>query len=115
MINVTDKAEAIDSGLDYEMKGLFGGYKTYRDYSRMKATFLDVNGNQLGISPSIGVSHPSDWGGENNIALVPRSTSGTVPVGTRFIRIDVQFTLEEPGYFANGMADNLEFRLLSAR
>ena len=95
-----------DGGVTYTLSGWFGGTSSQEDWAALTARFLNTSGAVIG-SNGIGRVTAADRG--NVTGLVLRNTSGTLPVGTRF----VEFTLTNS--VSTGMndasADNLSFVL----
>lgn len=106
-IDISDIASDVDgAGVDYALSGWFGGRGTQEDTAALTANFLDAPAVMLG-SNTIGNVTAAMRGGATG--LVARSTSGTLPLGTRF----VEFVLTNRLVSGNndGSADNLSFVL----
>ena len=106
-IDISDITGDVDGvGVDYALAGWFGGRGTQEDSAALTANFLDAAASVLG-SNMIGNVTAAMRGGATG--LLARSTSGTLPVGTRF----VEFVLTNRLVTGNndGSADNLSFVL----
>ena len=85
------------------LSALLGGYATQTDYAAVGATYLKAGGAPAGSLRLASVS-PGD---RNSVtALVARSTSGTVPAGTRQISVRIDAVREE-GSYNDGYIDNV--------
>lgn len=114
-IDLSAAGAAIDGGdTSYNLSGWLGGYSFDRSATTVQVTFLDADKNALGtstIGPVTGLNRL--WA----INLLQRSTSGVLPVGTRFAKVDVDFHLDNPvkiGFSADyndAYADNLSFTI----
>jgi hypothetical protein len=114
-IDLSAAGAAIDGGdTSYNLSGWLGGYSFDRSATTVQVTFLDADKNALGtstIGPVTGLDRL--WA----INLLQRSTSGVLPVGTRFAQVDVDFHLDNPvkiGFSADyndAYADNLSFTI----
>ncbi|MFG6467223.1 PEP-CTERM sorting domain-containing protein [Roseateles sp. BYS87W] len=98
----------IDGGaVSFELAAYLGGFSSQQDNAMLTATFLGASGDVLGAG-SVGPVTHTDRG--NATGLLLRQTSGAVPVGTRFI--DLQLTLtRQAGSYNDGYADNLSLVL----
>lgn len=106
-IDISDIAADVDGvGVDYALAGWFGGRGTQEDTAALTANFLNSAATAIG-SNTIGYVTAAMRGGATG--LLARSTSGTLPVGTRF----VDFVLTNRVVTGNndGSADNLAFVL----
>ena len=101
-------AAEIDAGqVTATLSALLGGYATQTDYAAVGATFLNAGGAPAGSLRLASVS-PGD---RNSVtALVARSTSGTVPAGTRQISVRIDAVREE-GSYNDGYIDNVSLVL----
>jgi hypothetical protein len=98
---------AIDGGnVVFDLSGWIGGYYDQDDSVIVSARFFDENGVELG-SGSIGPLSPADRNFSRNFFYL--ETAGSVPVGTRNVRITMDFT----GGFRSldGYVDNLSFSI----
>ena len=107
-INFADLAGSIDSSsLQAELSGFLGGSLGQADNMTVTATFYNAAHTSLGTL-SIGPVTPADLG--NDSKLIFRNTAGTIPVGTR--SADIVLTARQyDGFYNNGAADNLDFRI----
>lgn len=106
-IDLSGLAVLVDSGaLRFELSGWIGGYYSQSDSVTISATCFDADGNQLGRS-AIGPLTPADRGSSRNFFY--RESRGDLPVGTRRVRIQMDFT--GGGRSLDGYADNLNFSL----
>lgn len=108
-IDVEDIASKIDAGgLRYELAGWFGGFKEQRDMAALDARFLDERDGLLDkarAGPVTLEDRKREIGGENSSGLLPRSTTGDLPIGTR--RIEVRLTCEIAEGESDAYADDL--------
>ncbi|MFE9423303.1 ricin-type beta-trefoil lectin domain protein [Kitasatospora sp. NPDC006697] len=106
--DVSSAATAIDGGgVSYNLSGWLGGYAGQNDRVGLTATFQGANGASLGTAAIAPVSN-TDRG--NTTELLQRSAVGTLPVGTRSIKVDLAFTWTA-GSTTDGYADNLSLTL----
>lgn len=107
-IDLSSVIGLIDGGaVSFELAAYLGGFSSQQDNAALTATFLGASSDVLGTG-SIGPVTNIDRG--NATGLLLRQTSGAVPVGTRFI--DLQLTLtRQAGSFNDGYADNLSLVL----
>ena len=118
MIDITGNAALVDAGqISYNLSAFFSTYLLQRDFGTVRALFLDAGSTQIG-SASIGgatfvgnlpVAGPGDlraWGQD--------LFSGSIPSGTRMIRIVLDGD-KEPGVgnVCDGYIDLLNFRLVA--
>ncbi len=100
-------AETPPLGATFVLSGFLGGFATQNDRATLTATFKDGGGGTLAIA-SIGPVTNVDRG--NVTGLLFRTTSGSVPAGTR--TVDLLLTLTRAAGFSNdGYADNLSLVL----
>ena len=84
-----------------------GGFATQTDYAAVSATFLNAGGGTLGALRLAAVN-PGD---RNSVtALVARSTSNTVPAGTRQISVRID-AVRDQGSYNDGYIDNVSLVL----
>jgi Phosphoesterase family len=103
-VNVAADAAAIDAGTaTYGLSGWLGGYSSQNDRADVVATFLNASGSAVG-STQIGPVTAADRG--NTSEFLQRSAAGTIPSGTRSIRVDVNF-IYTAGQTTDGYAANL--------
>lgn len=107
-LDVSSITGLIDGGaVSFELAAYLGGFSSQQDSGKLTATFLGASRDVLGAG-SIGPVTNSDRG--NATGLLLRQTSGVVPIGTRFI--DVQLTMtRQAGSYNDGYADNLSLVL----
>jgi Phosphoesterase family len=113
-VDLTAATSEIDSGtLPFTLSGDLGGYLL--DPSRAKVTvdFLDANQGWLGSSE---IGPVSALGRGLQTGLLARTSTGTVPVGTRSAKVVVTFTDSNPvpGNYNNAYADNVSFSVGAA-
>jgi hypothetical protein len=107
-IDVTDGASAIDTGdVLFAVSGYLGGFASQHDNAILTAYFLNTSNLNLGTA-FIGPVTNSDRG--DLTGLLFRTTSGTIPIGTRTIKLDLNMTRLE-GSYNDGYADNLSLVL----
>ncbi len=106
-IDVSAFASLINGGaLRFDLSGWIGGYYSQSDSVTISARFIDVDGNEL-VTGSIGPLTPAQRNSSRNLFFL--ATNGSVPSGTRTVRIRMDFT--GGGRSLDGYADNLDFRL----
>jgi hypothetical protein len=112
VVSVATYAAAIDAGTDpVALSALLGGYTSQNDNAAVVATFLDVNNAPLGTPLTIG---PVDAAARMNLStLLPESTTGTLPAGTRSISIAITMTRTD-GAYDDGYVDNVSLTLGTA-
>jgi uncharacterized protein (TIGR03437 family) len=107
-VDLSAYAAAIDAGTQaYTLDGWLGGLSTQNDNAAVTVTFENASGGSLGTA-TIGPVLSADRGGVSE--LVERSTSGTIPTGTRKMLVTVTFTRTD-GAYNDGALDNLSFVL----
>jgi hypothetical protein len=107
-VDVSAAGSQIDAGRQpATLSGYLGGFASQADTMTVAATYLGASGNSLG-SLQIGPVTAADRGGQT--ALLRRATSGTIPVGTRSIRVVMTATRLE-GTSNDGYADNISLTL----
>ncbi|MGW7052482.1 alkaline phosphatase family protein [Streptomyces sp. NPDC054887] len=117
-VDVSAAAAQIDgAGADYDLTGWLGGYTSWAATATVKITFQNGSGATVGSPAQIGPVTAADRG--NATKLLERTTSGTVPAGTRKIRVELDMP-GEPGSWSGGAqsgrwnmgaADNLSLTL----
>ena len=107
VIDVSGAAAEIDrGGLTATLSALLGGYSTQTDNATVSATYLK-GGAPAGALRLVTVN-PGD---RNSVtALVARSASGTVPVGTRQIAVRID-AIRHEGSYNDGYIDNVSLVL----
>lgn len=99
--DVSSAAPAIDGGgVTYNLSGWLGGWTGYGGYVAVSLQFRGTGGRQLGAAklPTVSAADRSD-----TTEFLARSTTGSVPAGTRSIQVQVQFlnSSSETGYLDN--------------
>ena len=85
IIDVARVAAAIDAGaVRYDLSAWLGGYDAQSDYATVSAVFLGVPSRALG-TVRLGPVTPADRG--ERTSFVARSHAGSLPTGTRAVRI----------------------------
>lgn len=115
VIDVSDVAGDIDAGVvEYELAGWLGGFSDQRDLASLTTRFLDGRGGEVGravIGP-VTLESRRDADGIPATGLFARSTSGTLPAGTR--RIELRLFAEAATGSNDGYADELSLVLRRA-
>src|SRR5205814_3769515 len=94
----------IDGGATpFTLCGYLGGYATQSDDVTVTVRFESDSAVELATA-AIGPVTPDERGGLTGLAL--RTTTGTVPVGTRAAAVSMTFELVT-GFYIDGIADNL--------
>ncbi|MBV8465178.1 MAG: hypothetical protein JO218_04460 [Burkholderiales bacterium] len=108
-VDVSSAATAIDTGgITYNLSGWLGGYGVYHGQAVVTASFLDGYGNVLGQPGELYGATANARGNAN--AFLAKSTTGSVPAGTRKIAVQLQF-INTSGSYNVGYADNLSLTL----
>ena len=103
-IDVSPLTSSIDSGnTKFNFAAWLGGYDTQEDNAVLITTFMDWAGKTLG-SAQLGPVTAADRGRKS--AILQRTTTGTVPAGTRKIQVRMNMTRLE-GSYNDGLADSL--------
>ena len=106
--DVSAGATEIDAGtVTATLSADLGGFSTQGDNAAVAATFLSSAGGQLGTL-TIGPVTAADR--NNTTQLLHRSASGTVPPGTRTVRVVLTATKTD-GSYNDAYADNLSLTL----
>jgi len=109
MIDVSAAAPVIDAGrASYALSAYLGGFSGQNDGAVLTVTFRPAEGGAPLGSASLGPVTQAERGGETG--LLPRTSQGTVPPGTRTLDVLLQMTRSE-GAYNDGYADNLSFVL----
>ena len=111
LIDVSSSASDIDSGNHpYTLSGYLGGFSSQSDQAALRVEFQNSSGGVLGTA-SVGPVLPADRG--NATGLLLRSTTGSVPSGTRRILVILEATRISGATFASndGYADDLSLEL----
>jgi hypothetical protein len=107
-IDVATAAAEIDAGtVTATLSADLGGFSTQGDNAAVTATFLNSVGAQVGTLTT-GPVTASDR--NNTTEMLPRSASGTVPPGTRTVRVVLTATKTD-GSYNDAYADNLSLTL----
>jgi hypothetical protein len=107
-VDVAASASAIDAGAETaSLSGDLGGYSGQGDNMVVTASYLSEAGARLG---SLSIGPVGEAEREGHTTLLPRSTSGAVPAGTRSIQVLMTSTRLE-GEYDDGYADNLSLTL----
>jgi hypothetical protein len=102
-VDVSADGSAIDGGTaSYDLSGWLGGYGSQNDRAALVATFLNSSGASLGTT-QIGPVTNTDRG--NVTEFLQRVATGSIPVGTRQIKLDLDFTWTA-AQTTDGYADN---------
>lgn len=108
-VDVSSAATEIDAGnIVADLSGDLGGYSTKEDNMVVIAVFLSGSDQPLGTPIHIGPVTAADRG--NVTTLISRSTSGSVPAGTRKIQVTMTAT-RSTGTDNDASADNLSLTL----
>jgi hypothetical protein len=101
-IDLSMDASVIDTGnISYDLSGWFGGIPNLYGFSQLSINFLDENSSGLDFrSLAVDVSDLAVTG------LLDRNTSGSIPIGTRSITVELLMTSSNYAY-----ADNLSLVL----
>lgn len=103
-VDVSSAASAIDAGgVPFNLSGWLGGYAGQNDRVGMNATFLNASGASVGTA-SIAPVTSTDRGSVTK--FLQRSATGTLPAGTRSIKVDLVFTWTA-GDTTDGYADDV--------
>lgn len=109
-IDVSGATSLLDKGtVQYALAGELGGYSSQEDNAVLDVQFQDWSGNVLGEG-KLGPVTAEDRA--DNSGLLPRSTNGAVPAGTRRIYVTLTMT-RTAGSYDDGLADNLSLTLSS--
>jgi hypothetical protein len=109
LVDVSSAHVAIDGGsVSYTLSGWLGGYGAYAGQATVTLAFFDGSGRPLGSNAQIGPVTAADRG--NKSGFLARSTTNSVPAGTRSIQVLLRFTNTSASYNI-GYADNLSLIL----
>jgi hypothetical protein len=110
-VDVSSSASDIDAGtVAVTLSGYLGGLDDENDYAEVTAEYQGANAQALG-QLKIGPVTAADRA--NKTALLSRMANGTVPAGTRRIRVTITATRVD-GIYTDGYADNLSLVLTGA-
>jgi len=114
-VDLSGAGGTIDGGnVSYNLGAWLGGYSFDPSAASVKVTFLDANKTYLGtgqIKPVTALDRLFA------ISLLERSTTGVLPVGTRYAQVDVSFDDKNPVWYGlaarynDAFADNLSFTI----
>jgi len=107
-IDVSDAGPVLDGGrVSYTLSAWLGGFRGQDDHVELTAQFLSASGVVLATA-ALPVVLDRDRGGRT--ALLLRSVSGSVPAGTRRIKVDMQM-IRQAGTANDGYADDVSLIL----
>ncbi|NUR29940.1 MAG: hypothetical protein HOV83_29500 [Catenulispora sp.] len=110
-VDVSAAATAIDAGgVPFNLSGWLGGYAAQNDRVGMTASFLSASGSTVGTAAVAAVTS-TDRGSVTK--FLQRSAAGTLPAGTRSIKVDLVFTWTA-GDTTDGYADDLSLTVGAA-
>ncbi|WP_053733099.1 hypothetical protein [Nocardia sp. NRRL S-836] len=92
----------------FAVSAWLGGYASQQDGARLSVEFLDGAGTPRGLVV-LGPVTAEERG--NRTGLFERTTSGTVPPGSRTAVVTLQMTRSGGGTSNDGYADNLSFTI----
>lgn len=118
-IDLTPLALVVDSGkLSYTLSGYLGGWGTFSNQADVALRFLDADHKDLGRPARIGpVTSGNNHQAEQATGLWQRSTSNTIPVGTRYVEVTLTISVDPDVRVAadnsanSGFADSISFVL----
>ncbi|TMC12769.1 MAG: hypothetical protein E6J41_02260 [Chloroflexi bacterium] len=107
-IDVSSEGPALDGGREsYTLSAWLGGFRGQDDQVELTAQFLGAGGEVLATA-SLPVVLDRDRGGRT--ALLLRTASGSVPAGTRRIKVDMEM-IRKAGTANDGYADDVSLVL----
>jgi hypothetical protein len=107
-VSLASYATGIDAGaVTFALQGYLGGWTTQGDYAVLSVSFQNASGTELAAA-TIGPVTESDRNGGTGLLL--RSTTGSVPPGSRSVVVTVTMTRLD-GTNNDGYADNLSLVL----
>lgn len=107
-IDVSSAAASVDGGaVTYQFSAYLGGWSFQYDNAVITADFKNANGTTISTA-ALGPVTRDDRGSQTG--LFPRSTSGTLPAGTRTVTITMTMYRID-GAYNDGYADNLSLVL----
>lgn len=110
-VDLSGAASDIDTGMTpFKLSGFLGGAMIDPSAASVKVTFLDATGTQLGVGKLAPVGPFERW---FQTGLLERSTTGTIPFGTRRAQVVVTLKDSNPltGGYNNAFADDLSFTI----
>lgn len=99
------------SKAQYDIAGWFGGWSTQDDVMTLRATFVDDLGTTLGTVQIGGLTVASAAARNNLSGYVADAAQGVLPVGTRYVKLELEAYKIVGGVYCDAAADNLSFRL----
>ena len=110
-IDLSSYADCIDAGVEYDLSGWIGGRADQFDWAWVAVYFLDETDAELGTAV-IGPILPQDTpiNGQVKRFLYYRYTTGTLPAGTRTVRVDFDGERSD-GPMSAGLCDDVVLRL----
>jgi hypothetical protein len=108
-VDVSGAAAEIDAGaLRVTLSALLGGYSSQEDHATVSASFVSGSSQPLGSPVELQTVTAAD---RNSVTtLLPRTATGTAPVGTRGIVVTIAAT-RSSGSYNDGYADNVSLVL----
>jgi hypothetical protein len=108
-IDVSGAAAEIDAGtLQVTLSALLGGYASQSDHATVSASFVSGSAQPVGSPLELQTVTAADR--KSVTTLLPRTATGTVPVGTRGIIVTIAATRGE-GSYNDGYVDNVSLSL----
>ena len=103
-IDVSSLSSTLKSGKSkFELSAYLGGYSNQADYAYVTASFLDANSKVLTTAKLPAVT-PAER--KYATGMLPRSTSGTVPAGTKKVLVKM-VSVRKEGAYHDGSIDNV--------
>jgi hypothetical protein len=120
-IDLTPLALVVDTGkLSYTLSGYLGSWGTFSNQADVAVRFLDANHKDLGSPVRIGpVTSGNNHQAEQATGLWKRTTSSTIPAGTRYVEVTLTISVDPDVRVAannsanSGFADSISFVLKS--
>lgn len=111
VIDVSAVASQIDTGqVTFDLSGYLGGFESQEDDATLTAIFEGENKSILGTS-TIGPVTAAERSDQTGLSF--RSSEGTVPIGSRQVKMVLEMTRTN-GYYNDGYADNLSLVLTAS-
>jgi hypothetical protein len=109
--DVSADASAIDAGTaSYDLSGWLGGWSSQNDRVALVATFRNASGASVG---STQIGPVTNQQRNNTTEFLHQDTTGTIPAGTRSIKLDLNFTWAAGGT-TDGYAEHLSLTVTPA-
>ena len=112
-VDLTGAGTTIDGGnVAYHLGAWLGGYSFDPSAASVTVTFLDANKEKIGTGR---IGPVTAWDRLFAINLLQRSTTGTLPTGTRYAQVEVIFDDKNPIHYGfnadynDAFADNISF------